>query len=283
MPATSPTLRKRRLGRTLRRMREAAAITRERVAEELDCSPWKIGRIETGHVGCRRGDLLTMLDMYGLTDPDQRADLVQQAREARTRRKAPYVDLPDPLLTLIDLESAANSIRWYEPTQVPGLLQTEEYSRALMQAWRPAHQTEEIEIRVKARIDRQGILRGDNPPDLWVIIDEAAIRRVVGGPTIMREQCRHLVRVWEERIAQVQVLPFDAGAYESIGGVFQILRFADPDDPDVVYVEGFSGGLFLDSSDALRRASLIFDHMCAQALSPEKSADLIRAAGRSLE
>lgn len=282
MQGTSPTLRKRRLGRTLRAMREAAGVSREQVAEELDCSPWKIGRIETGHTGCRRGDLLTMLDLYNITDTDQRNGLVQLARESRARRRSPHTDLPDPYLTLIELEPDARSIRWYEPTLVPGLLQTEDYARAVIRGTRPDDRAEEVERRVKVRMERQRILHADEPPELWTIVDEGVIRRIVGGPAVMREQCAHLLRLSDERIARIQVMPFDAGAHEASTGMFQLLRFADPDDPDVVYMESLAGDDCLDSPDTVARASLIFDHLCAQALSPEKSTDLIRAAGGSL-
>ncbi|MGH3647547.1 MAG: helix-turn-helix domain-containing protein [Micromonosporaceae bacterium] len=284
MSETSPTLRKRRVGRTLRAMREAAGVSREKVAEELDCSPWKIGRIETGHVGCRRGDLLTMLDMYGVTDEDKRADLVQQAREARTRRQSPDIDLPDNYQTLIDLEPHAQSIRWYEPTLIPGLLQTEDYARAVIRAGRFRDRTAEVEHRVKVRLERQQrIFDRDEPPEVWTIIDEAAIRRVVGGAKVMREQCHRLVRIWEQRLARVQVLPFDAGAPDGTPVMFQLLRFADRDDPDIVYVEvPVRGGLFLDGPEDIARVSLVFDHLIAQALSPERSMDLIREAGRHL-
>ncbi len=282
MQDTSPTLRKRRLGRTLRAMRDAAGVSREQVAEELDCSPWKIGRIETGHTGCRRGDLLTMLDLYNVTDEERRSELVQLARESRTRRKAPYVDLPDPLPTLIELELDASSIRWYEPTLIPGLLQTEDYARAVLRAWRPAYKPDEVEQLLKVRMERQQVLESESPPELWTIIDEAALRRVVGGSAVMREQCQHLLRIAEERLAEIQVLPFDAGAHTSMTGMFQMLRFAGSDDPDVVYLEGFSGAVFLDGAEAVARVSLIFDHLLGQALSPERSADTIRAAATSL-
>ena len=265
-------------------MREQAGVSREQVAEELDCSPWKIGRIETGHVGCRRGDLLTMLTMYGVTDKQRRDDLVQQAREARIRRKSPYVDMPDSYQTLIDLEPHARSIRWYEPTLIPGLLQTEDYARAVIRAGRFRDRTDEVERRVKVRLDRQQrIFESDDPAEVWTIIDEAAIRRVVCGPQVMRDQCHHLMRVWEERLARVQVLPFDAGAPDGTPVMFQLLRFDAQDDPDVVYVEApVRGGLFLDGPEDIARVSLTFDHLSAQALSPERSVDLIRDAARRL-
>lgn len=280
----SPTLRRRRLGAALRQLREQAEISREQVGEKLDCSASKIGRIENGDVGLNRRDLNDMLDMYGLDDPDQRQALLDLAREGKRRdgwwRK--YSDLPNRYLRLIELEAVATSFRWFEPMVVPGLLQTEDYARAVIRATKPAVGEDEVERRARVRMTRQELLTRDDAPEFWTILDEAALRRVMGGPAVMRGQLEHLVQVAKLPNVTVQVLPFSHGGHEATTGAFALLRFPDK-DPDIVYVEGFAGDIYLEDEADVRRCSLVFDHLAAAALSPQKSIALIREAARGME
>ncbi len=280
----SPTLRRRRLGAALRQLRERSEIPREEVAEKLDCSASKIGRIENGDVGVRRRDLDDMLDLYAVDDADQRDELHALARESKKRdgwwRK--YSDLPNRYLRLIELETVATSFRWFEPMVVPGLLQTEEYARAVIRTGRPTDNAEEVERRARVRMTRQELLTGDDPPEFWTILDEAALRRVMGGPVVMRGQLERLAELADLPNVTVQVLPFTHGGHEAVAGAFTILRFPDR-DPDIVYVDGFAGDFYLEEEADVRGCSLVFDHLAAAALSPPQSVDLIGEVARGLD
>lgn len=282
MPASVPTLRRRRLGVALRTLREEAGLNREEVAENLDCSASKIATIEGGMVTVRRNDLRDMLDLFGVTDADRRDELFQLAKQAKERGAwwRRYGDLPNSYLRLIELESAASSIRWFEPMVVPGLLQTEHYARAIIRATGPTHGPDEVEREVQARMTRQELLTRDDPPEVWVILDEAALRRQVGGRAVMREQCDRLVEVGQLPHVTLQVVPYTQGGYEAIFGGFALLRFPDP-DPDIVYLEAFAGNGFLERPDEVRRCSLVFDHVNAVALSPHDSTELIAAVAKA--
>lgn len=279
----SPTLRRRRLGAALRQLREQAEIPREQVGQKLDCSASKVGRIENGDVGVHRRDLHDMLDLYGVDDPGQRQALLDLAREGKRRdgwwRK--YSDLPNRYLRLIELEAVATSFRWFEPMVVPGLLQTEDYARAVIRATKPAASEDEVERRVRVRATRQELLTRAEPPEFWTILDEAALRRMMGGSTVMCDQLQHLAQVAKLPNVTVQVLPFTHGGHEAVTGAFAVLRFPDP-DPDIVYVEGFAGDIYLEEEADVRRCSLVFDHLAAAALSPQKSIALIREAVRAM-
>jgi transcriptional regulator with XRE-family HTH domain len=279
----SPTLRRRRLGAVLREMREHAEITRDEVGERLDCSASKIARIEIGDVGVRRRDLDDMLELYGVTDDLARRELAELARQSKERGGwwQKYGDLPNPYLTLIELESVANSISSFQLMVVPGLLQTEEYARAVIKASRPSDSVEEVERRVKVRLTRQELLVRPESPALWAVLDEAALRRVVGSSAVMRDQLGRLLDLGDRPNLTIQVLPFTCGGYEALFGGFMLLRFPDP-DPDVVYVEGFAGDVYLEKEEELVRCSLAFERLCDAALSQARSAELIRSAARDL-
>ena len=283
MPRQStPTLARRRLGAALRELRDAAGLTRETVGEALDCSGSKISRIEGGDVGVRRGDLLTMLDLYGLTDEDRRQAFVDLARKSKERDGwwLKYSRLPNPYLRLIQLETVASAIHNFQLIVVPGLLQTEDYARAVIRAHRPDDSPDEIERHVKVRRERQDLLRGDDAPELWAVLDEAALLRTIGGPAVMTQQLRWLAEINDHPRVNVQILPFDHGGHQATTGAFAILRFDDPADPDVVYVEGFAGDVYLDSAEDAQRATLVFDRLRADALSSTKSTEMITTVAR---
>src|SRR5690606_34758935 len=175
----------------------------------------------------------------------------------------------------VGLEAAAGSIRAYEQQVVPGLLQTEEYARALIRAARPDITAEEVEKRVRVRRNRQSLLSQDDPIDLWVVLDETVVSRPVGGDAVMRDQLEYLVKAADLPNVTLQILPFEAGAHAGMDGTFTILDFPEPGDPAVVYAENATGGLFLEKPEELQKYVFIFDHIRAAAMRPEESVDLI--------
>jgi transcriptional regulator with XRE-family HTH domain len=261
------------LGAELRRRREAAGITIEAVAERLECSASKISRIETGHTSATPRDVRDLLEIYGVLGPEA-DELVQIAREARQKGWwHPY----SAVLTgaYVGLEAAAKSVRAYEQQVVPGLLQTEEYAKAMIRAARPDITDDEVERRVRVRMGRQSLLTQDDPLDLWVVLDEAVVSRPVGGDAVMRAQLARLVEAADLPNVTLQVLPFDSGAHAGMDGTFAILDFPEPGDPDVVYAENATGGLFLEKTEELRKYIFIFDHIRAAALPPVESGALL--------
>ncbi|MEH1012577.1 helix-turn-helix transcriptional regulator [Micromonospora sp. CPCC 206060] len=269
----SPTIRRRRLGAELRRQREAAGITIEMVAEQLECSASKISRIETGHTSASPRDVRDMLQIYGVSD-EESEELVQIAREARQKGWwHPY----STVLTgaYVGLEAAASSIRAYEPQVVPGLLQTEEYAKAMILGARTDISAGQIDQMVRVRLGRQSLLSQDDPIDLWVVLDEAVVSRPVGGDAVMRAQLRRLVETANLPNVTIQLLPFEVGAHAGMDGSFAILDFPEAGDPDVVYAENATGGLFLEKNDELQKYIFIFDHIRAAAIRPDESIALI--------
>lgn len=269
----SPTIRRRRLGAELRRRREAAGITIDVVAERLHCSASKISRIETGHTSATPRDVRDLLEIYGVRGAPA-DELVEISREARQKGWwHPY----STVLTgaYVGLEAAARSVRAYEQQVVPGLLQTAEYAHAMIRAARPDISADEVDRRVRVRLGRQSLLTQDDPLDLWVVLDEAVLSRPVGGDTVMRAQLRRLVEAADLPNVTLQVLPFDVGAHAGMDGTFTILDFPEAGDPDVVYAENATGGLFLEKHEELRKYIFIFDHIRAGALRPEESVALL--------
>jgi transcriptional regulator with XRE-family HTH domain len=277
MAATpSPTVRRKRLGIELRRLREEAGFTCEDVGRQLECSGTRISRIETGRINVRPGDVREMLEIYGVTSTEADS-LVQLAREAR--RKGWWHTygrvLPTWFEAFVGLESEAVRLRDFQPLVMPGLLQTEEYARAVLRAAPNAGSTEDIERQVALRMDRQAILAQPSPPDLWVVLSESVLRADVGGPAVMRAQLRRLLEVAERPNVTLQVLPFSNAAHVDPISPFTILEFPEAADPTVVYLEHLTGCLFLETLDEIRRYTVVFDHLRAEALGIGQSADLI--------
>jgi transcriptional regulator with XRE-family HTH domain len=273
VPAKSPTVRRRRLAMELRRLREAAGLTIEGAAERLDFSSAKLSRIETIHVTATPADVRHMVELYG-ADEHLRDSLIQIAREARQKGwwQANYADLPGT--DLVGLETEAATLRIYSGLVVPALLQIAEYTRAILRAVRfdLNPQSEEIERRVEFRMARQAILFQDSPPATWVVLDEAALRRPVGGSTAMHRQLQHLSELPETRNVTLQVLPYGAGEHAGMSGAFTIIGFPEQADPDVVFIENTMSDLYLEDPRAISQYTLMFDHMRAAALSPSDSA-----------
>jgi transcriptional regulator with XRE-family HTH domain len=276
----SPTVRRRRLASELRRLREAAGLTIDEVGDKLECSASKISRIETGHVGVTPRDVRDMLELYPV-DEDQREALVQLAREAR---KKGWWHAYNEVFTgaFVGLESDASFLHAHQALLVPGLLQTEDYMRAIMGAIRPDQRDEETERKVAARLTRQDLLTDAQPPEYWAILDEAVLRRVVGGPAVMRQQLRRLLDVASLPHVTLQVLPFGAGAHAGMEGPFMILGFPEPADPDVVYVENTISGSYLEEPSEVYRYTLMFDHLRATALKPADTLLMVEAAADGL-
>ncbi|WP_137815009.1 helix-turn-helix domain-containing protein [Gandjariella thermophila] len=276
----SPTVRRRRLVNELRRLRESAGLTIEEVAEKLECSASKISRIETGRVGVGPRDVRDMLALYGV-DSAQVDELVQLAREAR--RKAwwtAYGDVvPGPY---VGLEAEAESVRTYQGLLIPGLLQSEGYIRALIRQVRSDVSEEEINRRVQVRAARQALLVEDDPLTLWAVVDEAALRRLVGGRAVMREQLDRLREAVTLPNVTLQVAPFSAGGHAGMDGPFVILGFPEHRDPDVVYIESTRSGVYLEHSEDVQRYASMFEQLTASALPPDQSDALIAAIARDM-
>ncbi|MFI5893300.1 helix-turn-helix domain-containing protein [Actinoplanes sp. NPDC051513] len=269
----SPTIRRRRLGVELRRHREDAGITIDVVADRLGCSPSKVSRIETGHTSAAPSDVQHILDIYGVEDSIT-AELVQIAREARQKGWwHPY----STVLTgaYVGLETAARSIGAYEQQVVPGLLQSEEYAIALIRGARLDDTDQEIEQRVRVRMQRQALLIQDDPIDLRVVLDEAVLSRPVGGDAVMLDQLAKLIEAARLPNVTLQILPFAAGAHAGMDGSFVILEFEEEGDADVVFIDNATGGLFLEKSEELGKYVPLFDAIRSSALPPEESIEMI--------
>jgi len=254
------------LGGHLRRLREKRGLTTEQAADAIRGSHSKISRMEHGRVSFKERDITDLLTLYGITNPAERNGLLALAREANVPGWwQAYSDiLPHWLEPYFGLEAAASFIRTYELQFVPGLLQTEGYATALIKLG-TAGGTEEIARRVEARINRQELLNRADPPRMWAVIDEAALRRPLGGRAVMREQVKHLAEMADHPAMTLQVLPFSAGGHPALGGPFTILRFAEPDLRDVVYIEQLSSALYLDRANEVDSYLEVMEQLCLQA------------------
>jgi transcriptional regulator with XRE-family HTH domain len=274
-----PTVRRILVGAQMRRLREAADISRDDAAYVIRGSGSKISRLELGKVSFKERDIVDLLTHYGVTDEEQRDAIVNLARDAN----APgwwhnYDDvLPQWFETYVGLEEAASLIRTYEVQFIPGLLQTEDYARAVTIAGRPSLPTEEVERRVKLRMHRQRILeRTPGGPRLWAVVDEGALRRPIGGSRVMRAQLEYLLSMRDRRNVTVQIMPFRFGGHAAEGGAFSILRFPEPDLPDVVYVEQLASALYLDKREQVDRYGQIFDRLTVDSQPPDLSAETLQ-------
>jgi transcriptional regulator with XRE-family HTH domain len=273
----SPTVRRRRLALELRRLREAARLTCEDVAEHLECSASKISRVETGRVSVSPRDVRDMLEIYGVSG-QERDSLVQLARDSRQKGWwHAYSDTINPqFATYVGLESAASEIRVYEVSLIPSLLQTEDYARAIITSGIMNGTGEEMERSVALRMARQpALIRDDDPPLLWTVLDEAALRRRVGGSELMRAQLEHVLELSSLKNVAMQVIPFGAGAHPAMGRPFVILVFPERVDPDVVYLEDLTSAFYLEDVEEVDRYNVFFNHLRATALSFDESAALI--------
>lgn len=257
----------------LRRHREAAGVTIDAVAARIGCSTSKVSRIETGHTGATPTDVQKILDIYGV-DEAVKAELVQIAREAR--QKGWWHPFSTVLTgAYVGLEAAARSVRTYEQQVVPGLLQSEEYAIAMIQAARLGDIDQEIEQRVHVRMARQSLLTSDDPIDLRVVLDETVLSRPVGGDEVMRDQLRRLIEAARLPNVTLQILPFAVGAHAGMDGTFAILEFEEERDADVVFTENATGGLFLEKFEELQKYRAIFEAIQTTALDPDQSTQMM--------
>ena len=279
----SPTVRRRELGAILRTLRNGKSLTVEQVAERLLCSPSKVSRMETGHGTTTPRDIRDLCEFYGVTDQAERERLMMLAREGKQQGWWQPYDLP--YSTYVGLEAEASSIRTFQVSVVPGLLQTEEYARAIHDAAEPESATTEltpdvVELRVKARLRRQSLLMETKPLGFWAVLDEAVLHRVVGSSRIMEAQLRRIVELADLQNVTVQILPYEVGAHPAPGSMFNILQFTAA-VPDVVYVEGLAGWIYIERPEDVTRYSRIFARLCGMALDPPESIDLITKVQRT--
>ena len=272
-----PTVRRMLLGAKLRRLRTEAGVSRQDAGEAIRGSEWKIHRLENGQVSFKERDIIDLVTRYGVIDPVEVATLITMAREANLPGWwNAYSDLlPQWFRAYVDLEAVAAQIRTYQGQLVPGLLQTEEYVRALTRGTLRDRRTEEIERRVTLRLTRQRLLTKEGGPLLWAVVDEAALRRPVGGKKVLRGQIERLIEVTSLPSVSLQLLPFSAGAHAAMVGAFSILRFAERDLPDVVYLEYANNALYLDKPEDVEEYAHIMSSIGVQAASPEQTAEML--------
>ncbi|QEU93716.1 helix-turn-helix domain-containing protein [Streptomyces kanamyceticus] len=271
----NPTVRRRRLGQELRRLRELKGMTAEEVAERLLVSQSKISRLENGRRSISQRDVRDLCGVYEVEDVRIVDSLMQMAKDSR--QQGWWHSFGDiPYSVYIGLETDAASLRVYDPQVVPGLLQTRAYAEALVTGALPETTPTDIEKRVQVRMRRQDrIAAPDNPLRLWTVLDESALRRVVGSRHLMRDQLEHLVEQSQLPHVTVQVIPFDMGAHPGLNGQYAILEFPDAADSSVVYIEGVTSDLYLEKANDVQQYSVMYEHLRAQALNVEQSRQLI--------
>jgi transcriptional regulator with XRE-family HTH domain len=274
----SPTVRRRRLRYELRRLRDEHGLTIEQVQEASggDIKAPSISRWENGERSVRPTDLRLMLDIYDVHG-ERREALLTLSRQAKERGwwQSYSSAIPEWFQVYVGLEAEASTVRTYEAELVDGLLQTPDYYRAFLRAAPAAAADAEAERKIEVRLARQERLTGEDPPEYWAVLNEAVIRRVVGGAEVMRAQLNHITEMASLPHVNVQVLPFVAGVHPAMDGSFRILGFPEPGDPDVVYLENQAGSLYLEEAAEIDRYARMFSHLIAKALDPEESRRLI--------
>ncbi|RPK63190.1 Helix-turn-helix domain protein [Streptomyces sp. ADI96-02] len=282
MPSNvNPTVRRRRLGQELRRLREIKGMTAEEVAERLLVSQSKISRLENGRRSISQRDVRDLCGVYEVDDHRIVDSLMQMAKDSRQQGWwHAFGDIPYSVY--IGLETDAQSLRVYEPQMVPGLLQTRAYAEALISGALPEAPPTDIEKRVSVRARRQERVNApDGPLRLWAVIDESALRRRVGDKQVMIDQLEHLVEQSRLPHVTVQVLPFDMGAHPGINGQYAILEFPDAADSSVVYIEGVTSDLYLEKANDVQRYSVMYEHLRAQALNADQTRQFISDIAKS--
>ncbi|GAB2698968.1 helix-turn-helix domain-containing protein [Kitasatospora kifunensis] len=268
----SPTVLRRRLGSELRRLRERAGLQAKETAGALGFSPAKVSRIESGRITLKETDVRALLELYGVTDETDLRQFISLARQSTQRGWwHDYGDaLPEWFQTYVGLEGDASRIRAYETELIPGILQIPDYARAMFRISPSAQPEDEIERRVKFRMQRQEIFHRPDPPAVHAILSEAAFRRPVGGPDVMSAQVQNLVELAERPHITIQVLPFTAGTHPSMSMAFHILSFSDVPG-DIVYVEALTSSLYIEKESDIARHELVFEQLVASAMTPGQS------------
>ncbi|MEO3750450.1 helix-turn-helix transcriptional regulator [Streptomyces sp. B6B3] len=273
----NPTVRRRRLGQELRRLREDRGMTAEEVADRLLVSQSKISRLENGRRSISPRDVRDLCGVYEVQDKKLVESLMQMARESRQQGWwHAFAELTPSYSVYIGLETDASSLRVYEPQVVPGLLQTPDYATAVISGALPEIGEEDVNSRVQVRMRRQQRLREErNPLRLWAVVDEAALRRTVGSPAVMAEQLEALAEYSRLPHVTLQVMPFSAGAHPGVNGQYAIMEFPDAGDSTVIYLEGGTSDLYLEKGHDVQHYSVMYEHLRAQALSPQQTRDFI--------
>ncbi len=279
-----PTVLRILLGAQLRRLRESKRISLEEAGNVIRASHSKISRLETGRVGFKDRDIADLLTFYGVTDERERQALRELAsRASKQGWWHDYSDvLPSWFEAYVGLEEAATQIRAYEVQFVPGLLQTGDYARAVSLLGYPNATERELDRRVGLRLARQAVFTRAEPPNMWGVLDEAVLRRPLGGAEIMRDQIKHLIEMSQRPNVTIQLVPFQAGGHAAAGGPFSILRFAEYDLPDVVYLEQLTSALYLDKPDTVDSYLMVMDRLAVEALTPAGTVKAMRAMLKEL-
>ncbi|MFD5423992.1 helix-turn-helix domain-containing protein [Streptomyces sp. NPDC127084] len=276
----NPTVRRRRLGQELRRLREQRGMTAEEVADRLLVSQSKISRLENGRRSISQRDVRDLCGVYEVDDQRMVDSLMQMAKDSRQQGWwHAFGDIPYSVY--IGLETDAASLRVYEPQVVPGLLQSRQYAEALIRGALPESPVSDVEKRVQVRMRRQErVSAPESPLRLWAVVDESALRRVVGNEQVMRDQLEYLVEQSHLPHVTVQVLPFSMGAHPGITGHYAVLEFPDAADSSVVYIEGVTSDLYLEKANDVHKYTMMYEHLRAQALNVEQSRDFISDAAK---
>ena len=276
----NPTVRRRRLGQELRRLREQRSMTAEEVADRLLVSQSKISRLENGRRSISQRDVRDLCGVYEVEDRRIVDSLMQMAKESRQQGWwHAFGDIPYSVY--IGLETDAASLRVYEPQVVPGLLQTRPYAEAVVAGALPEATAADIERRVQVRVRRQDRIRETrNPLRLWAVLDESVLRREVGGKHTMAEQLGYLIEMSQQPHVTLQVMPFSMGAHPGVNGQYAILEFPDASDSTVIYLEGVTSDLYLEKANDVQNYSVMYEHLRAQALNPDQTREFIEKVAK---
>lgn len=272
----SPTARRIVLGAQLRRLREAAEISPAEAAYAIRGSESKISRVELGKVSFKERDVSDLLAMYGVADRAEQQrflDLVRASNQPGWWNR--HADsMPQWFQDYVGLEASASRVQTYELQFVPGLLQTESYALAVASSGHPRLATDDAADRVRLRMERQKILARPDAPRLWAVVDESVLHRPIGGAAVFREQLDHLLELTKLPNITLQVVPFRLSGYAAEGS-FTILRFAEPELPDVVYLEHLAGALYLDKREEIERYGRVIDRLVVDAATPVQTRQLL--------
>jgi len=268
----SPTVRRRELGALLRALRNQNGLTVEQAADQLLCSPSKVSRMETGHGAATPRDIRDLCNLYAVTDQAERDRLMKLARESKLQGWWQSYDLT--YATYVGLEAEAVAISDFQSSVVPGLLQTPDYARAGHEGTMPRLTNEQIEMQIQAKLTRQSLLTQANPLTFRAVMDEAVLRRVVGGPQVMGKQLDRLIEVARLPNVTLQIIPFTVGSHPGLESNFNILELPKP-TPSIVFVEGLVGSMYLERAEDLKRYQEVFERLQTVALSPKDTIDAI--------
>jgi transcriptional regulator with XRE-family HTH domain len=277
--SSGATVRRLQLGAHLRALRRAKGLTRDQAGYTIRASESKISRMELGRVSFKERDVSDLLRLYGVEDPAETRRVLTMMREAN----APswwqaFGDVLDTWFqNYLDLEQAAELIRTYEVQFVPGLLQTDAYARAVIKLGHEDDGTGEIDRRAKLRMARKQVLERPDAPRLWAVLDEAVLRRPIGGRDVLREQISYLLEVSENPRVRLQVVPFESGGHAAAGGAFSILRFPHEKLPDVVYIEHLTSGLYLERREEVDKYAAAIGRLFIEAERPNRTPEILRS------